>query len=251
MDWQRRTSPAASVEPSAGGWRLQIPPGKAGDYRLAQLDDYSSLPRHRFPIGKTATLSLRCRVSEPNLPGTWGFGWWNDPFAFSFGLQGTARRLPVLPNAAWFFHASAENHLSFQPEPQPGNGFLAQTFSAPKIPPLLLAPGLLGLPGLFSKTFSKRLRAVAGKMIHEDSQRLELDETEWHTYQLSWRASGVTFSVDAETVFESPVSPRGPLGTVIWIDNQFAAWTPEGRLSSGALPHTAPGWLEIAEVQVS
>jgi hypothetical protein len=244
---------AASVNPTAGGWCLQIPAGEAGSYRLAQLDDYTALPRSRFPLKTPATLSLRCRIAEPDLPGTWGFGFWNDPFAFSFGLQGTAQRLPVLPNAGWFFHASPENHLSFAPETRrrlAGSGFLAQTFRSPKIPPLLLAPGILGLPLLFSRSLSRLLRAAAGKIIHEDSVLLNVDASQWHKYRLAWRASGVTFSVEDEIVLETPVSPRGPLGLVIWMDNQFAAWTPEGRVGFGTLQQKTAGRLEIDQLEI-
>jgi hypothetical protein len=248
-----RQTQDANVNPTDQGWRLEIPAGAAGVYRLAQLDDYTALPRSRFPLRTPASLSLRCRVSELHLPGTWGFGFWNDPFAFSFGLQGTAQRLPVLPNAVWFFHASAENHLSFAQEvrrTRSGNGFLAQTFRSPKIPSLLLTPGILGLPLLFSKTISKYLRAIAGKIIGEDSLSLEIDVTQWHTYKLAWRESGVVFSVDSAVVFETPVSPRGPLGVVIWIDNQYAAWTPEGRIGMGTLQQEAAAWMEIEQVEV-
>jgi hypothetical protein len=268
-----RHTTGANVIPTENGWHLEIPPGEAGAYRLAQLDDYAGLPRGRFPLRAPSTLSLRCRVSEPaltpspspkgrgELSGTWGFGFWNDPFAFSFGLQGKPRRLPVLPNACWFFHASEENHLSFRPpiaEPamggpqggHPGHGFLAQSFRSPKIPSLLLAPGVLGLPLLFSKTISKYLRAVVGKIIGEDSLLLDLDVTQWHTYNLSWRESRVSFSVDDAIVFETSVSPRGPLGVVIWIDNQYAAWTPEGRIGMGTLQQKTTGWMEIEQVEV-
>ena len=276
-----RYSRGASVTPTEEGWRLHIPAGDAGFYRLAQLDDYTALPRSRFPLRTPSTLNLRCRVSESILPGTWGFGFWNDPFALSLGLQGSARRLPVLPNACWFFHASAENHLSFSSEPEvrrtspgeatgfaeknptlasipsnqvrrtlSGNGFLAQTFRSPKIPSVMLAPGILGLPLLFSKTISKWIRAVFGKFIGEDSLLLDIDVTEWHTYSLSWRESGVAFSVDGAIVFETPVSPRGPLGVVIWIDNQYAAWTPEGRIGLGTLQQKAAAWMEIENLEI-
>lgn len=247
--------------PTENGWHLEIPAGEAGDYRLAQLDDYVGLPRSRFPLSTNSTLNLRCRVSDTaltphpsptgrgGLPGTWGFGFWNDPFAFSFGLQGKPRRLPVLPNACWFFHASAENHLSFH-NSFPGNGFLAQTFRSPKIPSLLLTPGALGLPLLFSKTLSRCLRAVFGKIVSEDSLSLDIDVTQWHTYNLAWRESGVAFSVDNAVVFETPISPRGPLSVVIWIDNQYAAWTPEGRIGVGTLPQKAAGWMEIENLKI-
>src|SRR5258706_5584788 len=244
-----RTTPGASVTPIDNGWRLEIPAGPAGVYRLAQLDDYFALPRGRFPSGAPAGLSLRCRVSQSRLPGTWGFGFWNDPFMFSLGLQGTARRLPVLPNAAWFFHASAENHLSLHNQ-LPGSGFLAQSFSSPKIPSLLLAPGLLAAPLLLSKMFSRWIRAVAGKLTGEDGARLGMDVTQWHTYRLNWGPERVEFSVDGASVFETGVSPKGPLGLVAWIDNQFAAFTPEGKISAGTLENSVPAWMEISDLEI-
>ena len=184
------------------------------------------------------------------LPGTWGFGFWNDPFTVSLGLQGASRRLPVLPNAAWFFHASAQNHLSLQNH-LPGSGFLAQSFSSPKIPSLLLAPGLLALPLMLSKTFARRIRAIAGKIIREDAKRLEVDVTQWHAYRLEWSPSRVAFGLDGESVFETESSPKGPLGLVIWIDNQFAAFTPDGKIQAGTEANPVPAWMEIADLEIS
>jgi hypothetical protein len=232
------------------GWRLEIPAGPAGVYRLAQLDDYFALTRNHFPFKEAASLSLRCRVSESILPGTWGFGFWNDPFVLLFGLQGTPRRLPVLPNAAWFFRASAENHLSLSNQ-LPGSGFLAQSFSSPAIPSLLFVPGLLAAPFLFYKVFAKWIRAVARKIIGEDGARLKQDVTQWHTYKLNWQPGRVVFFVDDVAVLETSVSPGGPLGLVIWIDNQFAAFTPEGKISAGALENPAPAWMEITDLEIN
>jgi hypothetical protein len=276
MTLRLRVTPGASVTPIENGWRLQIPAGTADSYRLAQLDDYAALPRSRFPLSAPASLNLRCRVSPPfpppifaqsnsaseenkagrkwgergGLPGTWGFGFWNDPFMFSFGLQGMARRLPMLPNAAWFFHASAENHLSLRNN-LPGSGFLAQSFSSPpKVPSLLFVPGLVVLSFLFSRTFTKWLRAIAGKIINEDCICLSVDATQWHEYRLSWSPNRVEYAVDGESVFETGVSPKGPLGLVIWIDNQFAAFTPEGKVKAGTLENRVPAWMEIANLEI-
>lgn len=244
------------MTPTETGWRLEIPAGPEGTYRLAQLDNY----RKHFPLNTPTTLSLHCRTSDSLLPGTWGFGFWNDPFTVSFGLQGAARRLPALPNAAWFFHASAANHLSFRPPismgglqggPLPASGFLAQTFSSPKIPSLLLAPGLLALPLMVSKTFAKRIRAVAGKIIREDAKRLELDVTQWHAYRLKWSATRVELTIDGEPVFETESSPKGPLGLVIWIDNQFASFTPDGKFRAGTEANPDATWMEIADLEIS
>ena len=243
------TTPEAQISPLPNGWHLEIPAGKAGLYRVAQIDDYSDRPRKLFPLTTPITLSLRCRTSDSLLPGTWGFGFWNDPFALGLGLQGMARRLPALPNACWFFHASAENHLSFD-NSQLGSGFLAQTFRSPQIPSALLAPGLLAVPLLFSQTIAKWLRAVSGKIIRQDGVRLNIDVTQWHAYNLTWRESEVAFSVDDALVFKSALSPQGPLGLVVWIDNQYAAWTPQGRIGLGTLQQESAGWMEIEGLEI-
>src|SRR6187431_728447 len=84
-------------------YRLSIPSGKADQYRLAQLDDYTQTPRSRFPLRFPLSLSLSARTSSDSITGTWGFGLWNDPFGLSLGFGGNPFRLPALPNAIWFF----------------------------------------------------------------------------------------------------------------------------------------------------
>lgn len=241
---------------AGSGWGFHLPEGGPSAYRCAQVDDYSPLARSRFLWREGAALNLRCRVSGHALPGTWGFGFWNDPFpsfletsSFALGLGGMGRRLPVLPNCAWFFYASPENHLSFTNH-LPGSGFLAQTFSAPRIPSGLLAPGLFGLPLLLAKPISKWLRAnLAAKLIREDAKRLEVDATQWREYRLQWSQNRVEFAIDGETIFVTETSPRGPLGLVLWIDNQFAAWRPDGTLGAGALANP-PGWMEVSAISI-
>ncbi len=251
------TSRNQNVVQNQNGWKFHLAQGGSDEYRCAQVDDYSSLARSRFLWQEPTTLTLRCRVSENSLPGTWGFGFWNDPFpsylgtsSFALGLGG---RLPALPNCAWFFYASPENYLSFQSETcraLPGNGFLAQTFSAPRIPSALLTPGALGLPFFVAKPISRWLRAnVAAKLISEDAKRLEVDATQWHIYRLQWGQNRVGFAIDEETVFITETSPQGPLGLVIWIDNQFAAWRPDGTLGAGTLPNP-PAWMEVDDMKV-
>ena len=83
-----RFTRGSTVEQLAPGhWRLSLPAGQKG-YRLAQLDDYAGLPRRAFHTRRPAVLSLRARLSAAGLPGTWGFGFWNDPFSAGFGAGG-------------------------------------------------------------------------------------------------------------------------------------------------------------------
>lgn len=236
-----RTTPSASIEKTEKGYLMKIPAGDSSTYRFAQIDDYFGLPRRKFPH-HSLTLSLRARTSNLSLPGTWGFGFWNDPFGMSLGFGANRFRLPTLPNAAWFFGASQENHLSFGDKP--AQGFLAQTFRSPKFHPMLIPAGLV-FP------FSRRVtRNLLGKVIGEDASALSVDVTQWHGYRLEWSENRVVWYVDESRVFESPVSPHPPLGLVIWIDNQYAAFTPEGRMSYGVLEGNEE-WLEIKDLVMS
>jgi hypothetical protein len=274
-------TPNARVEEIERGWRLSIPAGNANEYRNAQLDDYSQLARRRFPHRFPSTFSLLARTSSDSIPGTWGFGLWNDPFGLSLGFGGYPFRLPALPNAVWFFGASKENYLSFsdfrpersgaqtkgassadfamnaQPSAQRGvaNGFMAQTFHSPKFHPLLI---LAGMAFPFSRKITRQL---LGKIIEEDGIDLRrgerpsalasgVDQTEWHRYSLTWEEKRVSLEVDNVQVFESPVSPNPPLGLVIWIDNQYASFTPDGKIGFGVLANPEPAWLEIRELEI-
>jgi hypothetical protein len=122
---------------------------------------------------------------------------------------------------------------------------MAQTFRSPKFHPLLIPAGL-ALP--FSR---KATRRMLGRVIEEDGVALHVDPRQWHGYRLEWGPSRVFFEVDNVPVFESPVSPHPPLGLVIWIDNQFAAFTPEGKIGFGVLENPEPAWLEIRDVELN
>lgn len=236
-----RTTPDASIGKTDKGYLLKIPAGDSSSYRFAQMDDYFGLPRRNFPH-HSLTLSLRARFSSLSLPGTWGFGVWNDPFGMSLGFGGNRFRLPTLPNAAWFFGASQENHLSFSDKP--AQGFLAQTFRSPKFHPALIPAG-------FTLPFSpKTTRRLLSRVIAEDSSTLSVDVTQWHHYKMDWDQNNVQWYVDDSLVFESPISPNPPLGLVIWIDNQYASFTPDGKIGFGVLENPQPAWLEIEDLKI-
>ena len=252
-----RSTPGAKVEEISHGtaYHLSIPAGLSNQYRLAQLDDYTKTRRGRFPLRPPISLSLFARTSSNSIPGTWGFGLWNDPFGLSLGFGGHPFRLPTLPNAAWFFGASKESYLSFQDigasttgfdgTSQPAvNGFLAQVFRSPRFHPSLILAGL-ALP-----ISRKATRRLLGRVIGEDGIALSLDVTQWHRYKLDWREKRVSFEVDNVQEFESQVSPNPPLGLVIWIDNQFATFTPDGKIGLGVLENPEPAWLEIKDIDV-
>lgn len=241
----RQTAGTIANEISPGVWHLEIPPGPKGRYRLAQVDDYYDLSRSQFPCQPPYHLSLRARASAQVLPGTWGFGLWNDPFSLSLGLGGGERRFPALPNAAWFFYASPPNYLSFRND-LPAQGFLAATFRSPLLPSLLLAlaaplGALLVIPGV-----AQLARRLLRQFVRQDASQIETDVTAWHTYELDWQVGEVQMRLDGHVVLDTPVSPRGPLSLVMWIDNQYAALPPAGILAYGSLANPASAWIEIS-----
>jgi hypothetical protein len=242
------STPGAQISTIDGTHRrLAIPASETPTYRLAQLDDCGSRRRHDFPWQAPVSFSLQARASRVEIPGTWGFGLWNDPFSMKIGFGGS-HLLPALPNAAWFFFASPPNYLSFRND-HPADGALAAVFRSPHIPTWVFAPALIGLPLLLVPPAARLARRLAGRIIREDGTRLELDPTEWHHYRLDWRTNGVDFYLDHQLAFTIPLSPRGPLGFILWIDTQYAAWTPDGRLKYGSLPSDS-NWIEVKDLGI-
>ena len=237
----RHTRGAQVVKTGPAGWRLEIPAGPEGHYRLAQLDDYSGRPRWKFPWRAPFRLALRARASASEIPGTWGFGLWNNPFGMG------VYSLPVLPNTAWFFFASQQNYLSLRDD-LPAQGGLAATFCAPRWPAALLMLGAPVLPFLALPPAMRLARSVGRRIVCQDGVRMQHDPTAWHTYTLEWTEERVELQVDEQTVLQTTIAPRGPLGLVIWVDNQYAAAPPDGRLHFGTLANPEPAWIECEMV---
>src|SRR5665648_372053 len=93
-----RTTSGSTAEHANGNRLLSMPPGPKGQYRLSQFDDYQHIARHEFPWQPPISMTLKARCSNRQHAGTWGFGFWNDPFSANLGIAGSARRLPALPN---------------------------------------------------------------------------------------------------------------------------------------------------------
>jgi hypothetical protein len=158
-------------------------------------------------------------------------------------------RLPALPSTAWFFFASPPNYLTFHDD-LPGQGSLAATFCSPKWPAVLLAPALLALPLLAVRPFARLLRSLARRLVLQSTANLPVNPTEWHHYELIWQAERVQFYLDGNQVFETRLSPRGPLALVLWVDNQYASFDPNGRIGWGTLANPQPAWVEISELSL-
>ena len=226
--------------------RLILPPVRTG-YADAQIDDYGPAGgRGQYPWHPGTRLSLRARFSNgrEQLRGTAGFGFWNAPFG-----DPTIRR-PALPQAVWFFYASAPSDLPF-PINGPGRGWFAATIDAATPAVLLtapLAPAVLLLNQ--SKKLKNRLWPWVRRRLQISFAPLEAPMTRWTEYKLHWGLSGCTFIIDDEPILQAPYTPRGPLGFVCWIDNQYLVATPNGRFRWGTLPTEETQMLEIADLKL-
>jgi len=74
--------------------------------------------------------------------------------------------------------------------------------------------------------------------------------TEWHDYVIEWGYDRARFQVDHTAVLDCDTPPRGALGLVVWLDNQFLVVNPRGRLRSGLLATSGAQWLEIGSMEI-
>lgn len=238
------------TSPEEDIFRLSLPPN-AKPYCDAQLDDTRSLPRNSFRWRPPVKLEIRARASLPNPSGTLGFGFWNDPFTLSLGMGGASRKLPAAPQALWFFYGSSKVDLPLA-SGVPGNGWKAASLRSPRIPSLLLGPlalagiGLSALRPLRSLIISAMLSQV-----HAEEAILQASLTEWHTYSIEWKDDSAEFRVDEVSLLKTVHHPTGPLGFVLWIDNQYAMVHPEKGIRFGTAVTHPEEWLEIQILQLS
>ncbi len=234
------------VEHNGTGWRLFLPSASSREYSDAQLDDTGGLGRRQFLWRPPLTLSLRARFSHPaaRLRGTAGFGFWNVPFG-----PGSAQ-VPALPRAAWFFFGAAPHDIPIA-YGVPGNGWKAACLD-------LSRPAALPWAPLAPLTVLAMQNAAVYRWLWPRIQRsLGIAEAQipaaldkWHNYLLRWRPDGVEFWVDDELMISAPTAPRGPLGFVAWIDNQYAIVSPRGRFGWGLSAVTEPQYLEIHDLRI-
>ncbi len=224
--------------------RLILPATTAG-YADAQFDDYGlHRKRSQFPWRPGVGMRLAARFSHTpaDLQGTAGFGFWNAPFADP-SVGGVA-----LPQATWFFFASAPSDLPFA-EQGPGRGWFAATVDAAKPGALAIAP--LAPLALLANQAGPLRRAVwpaIRRRLAISFAPLDSPMTAWHEYELLWLADRCRFYVDGRLVHDTPHSPHGPLGFVCWIDNQYMVLTPRGRVGWGTLPTSQTQWLEVRDL---
>jgi len=233
--------------------RLTLPPTSNRVYADAQLDDYH--PSAPEADGRRVTLAhltdfpprrltLRARASHLNPAGTLGFGFWNDPFSLSGNVL-------AAPNSLWFFYASPPSDMALV-DGVPGWGWKAATLKAGHPPRLLFLPAALAaialthVPGLGRPVMTAARRAVrAYESLLED-----VPLTDWHDYDLEWQSEAAVFRVDGVERLRSPAPPSGPLGFVLWIDNQYAIASRAGKFGFGLCPVLEEQWLEVEGLKV-
>ncbi len=236
----------SAIEHAPGLWRFVNDPRDDQGYTNAQIDDYQTLRRGDFLWRPPLALTVRARFSHSadRLLGTAGFGFWNDPFLM------TNLRLPTLPTAIWFFFASPPSNMKLDLN-TPGHGWKAATIDAMRLPFVLLAPTApLAIPLMNIAALYRRLWPLGQRAMGVSEAPLAADMAQWHTYRLNWGSHRAVFSVDNRTVLDCPTSPRGPLGFVLWIDNQGMVATPQGRFRWFTLPLPRRQWMEVTELRI-
>lgn len=242
--WHPWTAGSGSLVVEGGALRCTLDPADIQHYSDAQISDYVGLPRRAFPWRPPLRLTVRAWASHgvDALRGTAGFGLWNEPF-----VPG-GRGLPRPPRAAWFFFASPPSNMALACD-VPGWGWKAATIDAARPAFAALVP--LALPGFVAMHVPALYRAlwpVAQRALGVSEAPLPADLAAPHTYTLEWRADSVRFAVDGQTAHAAPYAPRGPLGLIAWLDNQYAVVTPTGRFRFGLVATTERQWLALSHI---
>ncbi len=253
--WTLTRQGSSEVTCAASILRLSFERATEGEYTNAQIDDYARLKRRAsYPWRPPLRLDVRARASNPAahpqgtggrfaLVGTAGFGFWNLPFS----TRGDILRLP---DAVWFFYASPPSQMRLVPG-SPGWGWKAQVVHAQRLGALAA-----GIPTLATVAWARLTgnQHPAARWVQRLSGAREIildtDLTTWHDYRLEWLHQEARFFVDGAPVFTAPNPPRGPLGFVAWMDNQYAIATPRGHFHFGTLG-AGPQWLELDSIAIT
>jgi hypothetical protein len=245
--WKTYVKGNGALEATGDTLRFVNTDTTATRYTDAQIDDYQGLARRHFLWRPPLQMTVRARFSHPagELSGTAGFGFWNDPFMM------TGLRWPALPRVIWFFYSSPPANMKLDLH-TPGSGWKAATLDAIRWPFLVLLPTMpLAVPLMNIDFLYRRFWPIGQRAIHVSEALLTVDMTAWHTYMIDWQKKTAHFSVDGEVVLDCQTAPRGPLGFVMWLDNQYMVVTPWGRFKYGLLEASGEQWLEIEKLEIN
>ena len=245
----RFTAGNGRVEATAEGWRLHLP--SSSGYSDAQLDDTQGRVRHRLLHRPPLQLSLEARASGATPLGTLGFGFWNDPFPSIGGQAGARRVLPALPQALWFFHSSPPSDLPFSPAGE-GTGWRAASLRSPAWPGAVVAVlGAAAVAGMVLRPLRRTLIQLGWRIVEGAQSAPIAGQDAWQRYEIDWSKEEARFMVDGRTVLAAKNPSNGPLGLVLWIDNQWAAFSVASGLRFGIVPNAPEGSLEIRDLRLS
>jgi len=249
--WQQHLSGTGTLEATGSALRFALAGSTSKKYSNAQIDDYENLPRQHFCWHPPLRLTVQARFSHPagTLKGTAGFGFWNDPFLM------TRARWPTLPRAVWFFYASPHSNMKLDLT-APGNGWKAATLDALRPAALLWVPlAPLAMLSMNVRPVYRTLWPSIQRALYVREASLGLDMTQYHAYVLEWGVERAQFGLAPEDgqpsipILDAP-SPRGPLGFVMWLDNQYLVTTPWGRLRWGLLEIPGRQWMEVNRLAI-
>ncbi len=233
------------IEQSPEGLRMVVDPVPVGKYSDSQLYNYAGRKRSDYPCQPPLRMTVRAWASHSvdRLVGTAGFGFWNQPLMpGEVGVH--------LPRAVWFFFCSQPSNMALA-QGVPGYGWKAATLDASRLPFLLLAPTaplgflLMRVPALY-----RRLWPVAQKAVGVSEAIIQADLAQPHTYRLDWLPGTASFFVDDVMILKTPYAPRGSLGFVTWLDNQYAIVTPQGHFALGLTPVSERQWLALESLVI-
>lgn len=227
------------VTPAGSLWALDLPEADSSTYSNAMITSYRS--RTDFKFTSRIQLELTAHI-EGDLHGTAGFGFWNHPYGL--GVR--------LPRAVWFFFSSRPSDMPLALD-VPGYGFKAAVFDAQRwlfytlLPFAPLGVLLMRVPALYNKLWPIGQRAIG-----VDERILDADLLRSpRRYTVDWRHEAVEFKIDDNSIFSTQRVPRGRLGFVAWIDNQFAIVTPQGKFQFGLVSAAQPQRLIIDDVSLT
>lgn len=215
-------------------------------YSNAQIDDYQGLSRSNFFWKPPLRMSVQARFSHPvgELRGTAGFGFWNDPFLM------TGLRRPSLPRVVWFFYSSTPSNMKLDLN-TPGRGWKAATLDAIRWPFFALLPTApIAVPLMNIDRLYRILWPIGQKAINVSEALVPVDVTGWHTYTINWRKQSVRFTADGDLVLDCQTSPKGPLGFVMWFDNQYMVVSPWGKFGYGLVEANDRQWMEVRSIEI-
>lgn len=244
--WQPFNRGSGNLIFTAEGLRFINSPTDKANYTNAQIDDYQGLVRNDFLWRPPLTMVVQARFSHSAgvLNGTAGFGFWNDPFLM------TGLRWPALPRVVWFFYSAPPSNMKLDLH-TPGHGWKAGTLDAIRWPFFALLPTApLAVPLMNVNWLYQNCWPIGQRAIGVSEALVPVEMTNWHTYTIHWQPESVYFEVDGQTILNSPSSPEGPLGFVMWLDNQYMIVTPYGNFGAGLVAKVDEQWMEVSTLKI-